>query len=258
MLLAVEFERLAKGRTLIFYDMRSRGRSDSITDKSRLGMAFEISDLEVIRQHFKIDSISLIGWSYLSAMVALYAMEYPDHVKQLIQVGPIPPRKEPYMEQFSANNSARMDSTDMARIDEMRRRGLDKSDPVGFCREYWEAYFRCIFYDPADVSHIRSDYYTLKNEMPDNVMLQFGRVLESLGAWDWRTILPGLDIPILTIHGDFDTIPMDAAREWVASLPNSRLFIIPDAGHLPFLERPEFFFPAVETFLDGEWPANAE
>ena len=258
MLLAVEFERLAKGRTLIFYDMRNRGRSDSLTDESRLGMAFEISDLEAIRKHFKVDRISLIGWSYLGAMVALYAMEYPDHVKRLIQVGPIPPRKELYMEQFSANNSARMDSTDQVRLDEMRRQGLDKSDPVRFCREYWEAYFRCIFYDSANVSRFRSDYYTLTNEIPDNVMLQLGQILGSLSDWDFRSNLANLQMPILTIHGDFDTIPLDAAREWAASMPNSRLFIIPDAGHLPFLERPEMFFLAVETFLDGEWPANAE
>jgi proline iminopeptidase len=258
MLLADDFERLATDRTLIFYDMRNRGRSDSISDRSRLGMAFELSDLEAIRRHFKVDRVSLIGWSYLGAMAALYAMEYPDRVKRLIQVGPIPPRKVPYMEQFSANNSARMDSTDKAHLDRMRQQDKDKTDPVAYCREYWEAYFRRIFYDPDNVSRIRSDYYTLPNEMPDNVMLQFGRILESIGEWDWRNDLANLKMPILTIHGDYDTIPLEAGREWVASLPNSRLFIIPNAGHLPFLERADIFFEAVETFLNGEWPGSAE
>jgi proline iminopeptidase len=258
MYLATEFERFAEDRTLIFYDMRNRGRSDAVTDPSKLGMNHDISDLEAIRKHFEIDRISLIGWSYLGAMVALYAMEYPDKVKRLIQVGPIPPRMEPYMNQFQANNSARQDSAGQARLEEMRRKGIDKSDPLVFCREYWEIYLGLISYDPVNVGRFRSDYYTLSNEMPDNVMLQFGRILESLGDWDWRSDLANLKIPVLTIHGDFDTIPMEAAREWAASMPDARLLAIPNAGHLPFIEEPEIFSGAVETFLDGDWPDRAE
>jgi hypothetical protein len=31
-----------------------------------------------------------------------------------------------------------------------------------------------------------------------------------------------------------------------------------EAGHLPFVEQPEMFYPAVDTFLKGEWPENTE
>jgi pimeloyl-ACP methyl ester carboxylesterase len=34
--------------------------------------------------------------------------------------------------------------------------------------------------------------------------------------------------------------------------------VIDDAGHFPFLERPDVFFQAVETFLRGSWPRDLE
>ncbi len=36
----------------------------------------------------------------------------------------------------------------------------------------------------------------------------------------------------------------------------ARLLKIPDSGHLPFVEQPDIFYPAVEQFLNGEWPEN--
>jgi pimeloyl-ACP methyl ester carboxylesterase len=35
------------------------------------------------------------------------------------------------------------------------------------------------------------------------------------------------------------------------------LIVLEDAGHFPFIERPDVFFPAVDAFLDGEWPPEA-
>lgn len=44
-----DFARLAKGRTLIFYDPRSRGASDLVLDRARLGVERDIEDLEAVR-----------------------------------------------------------------------------------------------------------------------------------------------------------------------------------------------------------------
>jgi hypothetical protein len=59
--LEYEFERLIdESRTLVFYDVRGRGRSSKIMDSSRLGMDIEISDLEALRLHLGKEKISLI------------------------------------------------------------------------------------------------------------------------------------------------------------------------------------------------------
>ena len=60
------------------------------------------------------------------------------------------------------------------------------------------------------------------------------------------------------IHGLEDLIPVEGAREWATSILQARLLCIPGVGHLPHLEAPEVFFPAINRFLTGEWPEEAE
>jgi len=41
-------------------------------------------------------------------------------------------------------------------------------------------------------------------------------------------------------------------------LPNARLISIEGAAHMSWVEFPEIVFPAVELFLSGQWPDEAE
>lgn len=100
----------------------------------------------------------------------------------------------------------------------------------------------------------RSDYYTLQDERPDNVWdFHLAAVVGSFGDWDWRPELSRVANPVLTIHGDYDGLPLDGAREWVASLPDAQLLIVPQAGHFPWAEEPEIVFPAIHGLLTGRW-----
>jgi pimeloyl-ACP methyl ester carboxylesterase len=53
----------------------------------------------------------------------------------------------------------------------------------------------------------------------------------------------------LLLWGEHDQImPLEAAHQLHAALPNSKLEIIPEAGHLPHQERPEAFASTLEAF----------
>lgn len=250
-----EFEKLADdSRTLILYDMRGRGRSSAVTDFSMLSMEGEIADLEAIRQHIGKEKVSLIGWSYLGGLVVLYASRYPEHVNRVVQIGPVSPTYELYMQ----SRSSPIDEESMAQLKRLQDEGLDKTDPEKFCTESWDIYMKRIFYDPEKIALFHSDKCKCQNEMPDNVSKQLGAIIGSLGEWDWREELPGVEAPVLTIHGDSDSLPLEGSRVWVKILHNARLLFVREAGHLPFVEQPEIFYPAVDTFLKGEWPAAAE
>ncbi len=250
-----EFERLAdESRTLVFYDQRGRGRSSAVADPSQISMAFEIADLEALRQHLGKEKVSLIGWSYLGGLVVLYAAQYPEHVNRIVQIGPISPTYE-YFRQY--RTSPRQDEV-IARLTKMLEEGLDKADPQKYCTDYWNANMELIFYDPGKIGLMRSDRCDCENEMPGNVNMQLGAIIASLGEWDWREMAHGLDMPVLTVHGVSDLLPMEGSRVWVSSLGNARVLVVQEAGHLPFVEQPDVFYPAVDTFLKGEWPAGAE
>lgn len=249
------FEQLADpGFTLIFYDPRSRGKSTTVTDRLQIGMEFEVADLEALRRNLNKEKISLIGWSYLGGMVALYALRYPEHVDRVIQIGPIPPTQEFFLQATASP----IDEESLSQIRKMQEDGLEKSDPEAYCRQYWDIYMRRIFFDPSKIAGYRSDKCLCPNEMPDHVNLQLGTILGKLGQWNWLEEMRRLPCPVLTIHGDADTLPLEGSRTWAAVVPDARLLVIPEAGHLPFVEQPELFFPAVKKFLKGSWPEGAE
>jgi pimeloyl-ACP methyl ester carboxylesterase len=88
-----DFKYLAASRTLIFYDVRNRGRSETITDASKLarGIHHDVDDLEAVRRHFGISQVDVLGHSYIGLMVALYAMKYPTEVNRVVQIGAMQP-----------------------------------------------------------------------------------------------------------------------------------------------------------------------
>jgi pimeloyl-ACP methyl ester carboxylesterase len=63
---------------------------------------------------------------------------------------------------------------------------------------------------------------------------------------------------VLVLHGRKDPISLEAAEAWARGYPDARLLLFEDSGHLPHVEEPELFFPAVETFLKGGWPPQAK
>lgn len=69
---------------------------------------------------------------------------------------------------------------------------------------------------------------------------------------DSTATLAEIDVPVLIIHGaDDQLIPVAEAEAMAQAIPDARLVIIPDAGHLPNLEQPDAFNDAVIDFLES-------
>ena len=66
-------------------------------------------------------------------------------------------------------------------------------------------------------------------------------------------LLPLIDAPTLFICGDGDQItPPTAMEKMVAEMPDARLEIIQDAGHMPPMEQPESINRVIGQFLQGD------
>ncbi|HZC84090.1 MAG TPA: alpha/beta fold hydrolase [Rubrobacter sp.] len=62
--------------------------------------------------------------------------------------------------------------------------------------------------------------------------------------------LPHLKIPTLVVWGARDRVfPQSQAKEAVAQLPEGSLTLVPECGHMPHVECPDFFLAALEDFL---------
>ncbi len=75
---------------------------------------------------------------------------------------------------------------------------------------------------------------------------------EAMAQSDHRALLPEIAAPVLVINGEADRrAPLAVAEVIHRAIPGAKLEIIPGAGHLPYLERPEAFNTAVRNFLAG-------
>jgi proline iminopeptidase len=253
-----DFKRLATGRTLIFYDLRNRGRSDAVTNGAKLKDAIhhDVEDLEAIRRHFGVDQPDLIGHSYVGLTVALYAMTYPAHAGRVVQIGPIQPGQE---RQYPAHLTNADDALPkvFAQIAELQKE-RQSLDPVEFCKKFWSLLRVIYVADPADAVKINWGRCELPNER--NAMRFWGQhIFPSIQA---LRIAPEefakAKMPVLVIHGTKDrSSPYGGGREWSLLLPNTRLVTVENAAHAPWIEAPELVFSSIEIFLDGAWPPAA-
>lgn len=245
--LARDLGPLVPGRTLIFFDPRGRGASDAVLDTTRLGLELEIGDIDVVREQFGVERVSLIGWSYLGAVVALYAAEHPDHVKRVVQVGPMAPTTE--LSRIEGVRGSPPDSTDRAIVADLARSDMATRNPVAYCREYaMRMMTRPMMGRPESAAGARADPCMYWNEWPDNLFRMIRYVLPR--AWDYTARARRVSAPVLIVHGTDDpNAAVEGGRAWAELIPTARLLEIEGVGHAPWLEAPDQFFEAVDEFL---------
>lgn len=254
----LDAEPLARGRTLLMYDQRGSGRSQLVSEPKRLTARDHVRDLEALRQHFGIERLTLIGFSWGAGLAAMYAMEHLERVERLILVAPLPPARTPYWPQRLAKVAGKLGPDVAARVDEIRQRLPYASDreTLDLCHELRVGY-RAYLANPADVSRVRDRCDVPPASIRNGITV--ARVtIDSLGDWDFRPGLSRVTVPALVVEGAETEVPLEATREWVAVMPRARLLLIPGAGHELWAEQPEAFLSAAEQFVSGESTERAK
>ncbi|MCC6128270.1 MAG: alpha/beta hydrolase [Chlamydiae bacterium] len=67
--------------------------------------------------------------------------------------------------------------------------------------------------------------------------------------FDLHEKLKSLTCKTLIVHGDKDPISLPVIERTHKSIPNSRLVILKDCGHFPYVEKPDELFPILDAFL---------
>lgn len=105
---------------------------------------------------------------------------------------------------------------------------------------------------PDDPESLRAARAMADAQEPEAV----ARALEALaGRADRRPDLPAMGMPALVIVGAEDRVtPLACAETLIAGLQDAEVVVIPGAGHLTALERPDAFVAAVRDFLARRLP----
>jgi proline iminopeptidase len=257
--LAADFEPLASGRTLIFYDVRNRGRSGCATDPAVLerGILNDVDDLDDVRRHFGAEGVAVIGHSYVGFTVAVCAKTYPRTVRRIVQIGALAPDPAKQYPPELSNVDATLREA-LAQLGELERDRPSLSSEE-WCRKFWSIIRLIYVTNPADAyktdSWSRCDQENERNFM--SVFTQF--IMPSIGrlnltARDFAEV----STPALVVHGTKDrSAPYGGGVDWARTLPNARLLTVPGACHGPWIEAPDLVYGSIDVFLNGEWPEQA-
>jgi proline iminopeptidase len=235
------FDALAVGRELIYYDQRGGGRS-AVPRDVPVGWTEHVADLEALREAWKLDRLTIAGYSWGGLLALLYALDHTTRVARLALVSPAPSwraARERFESRFARRN---LDPAFQEARRRLRESGLRERDPEAFQRRIFELSVAPYFHDPERARDLTPFRVTGRTQQ---------EVWSSLGEFDLRSALPELrGIPSLILHGEDDPIPLEAART-TADLMGAELHSVPRCGHVPYVEAHDEFVRVVEGFLSA-------
>lgn len=234
---------LADRYDLLLYDQRGGGRSRS-TDNSPIGWRDHVADLGAICHEFGVASPSILGYSWGGMLALLYCIAQMDDASlpppsRLLLISPAPVTSA-YRAEFDANLRARGNTPSIvAERASLMASGLRDTDPDAYRQRIFELGVAGYFFDPANATNLT----------PFRVV---GRVQQStwasLGEFDLRPEIERLHVRARIVHGRDDPIPAASSMD-VSSMLQADLVLLDRCGHVPYVERPEELWDAIDPFL---------
>lgn len=234
--------------TVVRWDQRGCGRSERCADFWTTDRF--VADLEAVRRHFALDRIVLLGHSWGAQLALSYALAHPERVAALVYVSgtginPVSDWRGPFEENF------------LARLGEVPERLARWRELPDGGRERAVLQWSIEFED-------RERALEHAGRMADpwfEINFECNRVLNTETKQTWGTpelyaACQDLDLPVLIVDGERDIRPRSAVDSLERALPQVRRVILPDAGHLPWVEDPKGFREALAAALRGSGRGN--
>lgn len=242
-----QMQKLAKGRSLVFYDQRGCGRSRDVVNKDEINLQSYLSDIEAIRTHLGQQKMTLVGHAWGGSLALHYALRYPDRVEKLVLVSLVPASSR-WMDVMTGDYYRRTGKyvKQIAALEDTK--AFEDGDPKVIA-DYYRYIFRSYMFNEDDVDKLTLTFTpeTARNSFEVNRLLRrevFG------GEFDWTPELSKLTVPTLIVYGTADITPEGAVEEVRHSLKQSQYLRMEQCGHFPYIESADTFFEKVDEFLN--------
>jgi len=250
---------LMRTSRLVFIDERGSGKSSKLEDPRQYTIANMVEDIEAVREALDLGKISLLGHSFGGALVQAYAFKYQKNLSHLILGSTFASTKE--LNQALARMKAEMNPKERDRVKALEAAGLfGKGEiwehgryPGEYAKLAWgKGYFPYVYqsrpdanYDP--LSSNTGTAWDVYREMwgSDGEFVVDGNLKEV----EYVGQLSQIKVPTLIIVGDHDESDPKMSQEMHEKIAGSRLVILPNSGHMTFVDQPEQFLKAVRDFV---------
>jgi len=201
----------------IRYDRRGYGRSPATKEPY-----FEADDVAALLHDRKVSQVALVASSHGGNIALTFALRYSAQVSELVLIGP-EAEGFPYSEHFVMNQIAFRNAKDKTEVRAQSTYFIVPGNVAA--REHLR---RLLTAAPQDHNH--GDM-----PLPEKPVFPYVRDLR---------------VPTLILVGSGDIADNQAvAGALVMEIPGATRVVVPDKGHLMYLEKPDVFFSLVKEFL---------
>ena len=221
---------------LLYADERGQGRSERI-DPETLSLEVFARDVDLLAEALGLERFALLGHSFGAIVTTWHATQVGTAAAYVISGG--------------ADTSERMIADVEASLEALGERGAAIA-------ETWER--EQTVETEAELKELLAAQmpFHFHGEPPPGygeetvgspeVLRHFARI--GYGDFDYRPRLANVRRPTLVIVGEHDrTTTTRAARVLHAGIEGSELVVVPNAGHMSFVESPERYLDAARSFL---------
>ena len=253
---------LMRTNRLIFIDERGSGKSSKLEDPHQYTVANMVEDIETVRQALGLGKISLLGHSFGGVLAEAYALKYQRHLSHLILGSTFASTKE--LNAALGKMKSEMPAKDRERVEALEAAGLYGKGEVWERGRYPEQYAKLAWgvgyfpylyqknpdpnYDP--VSGNTTTAWDVYREMwgSHGEFVVDGNLTEV----EYVDKLSQIKVPTLIMVGDHDESDPKMSEEMHAKIGGSKLVILPQSGHMTFVDQPGKFLAAVSGFVAGK------
>ena len=240
-------EILSKERPVILYDQLGTGRSGRPLDQGLWTVDRYVRELGQVRAALSLTNVHLLGHSWGTGLIVSYLNAAGlAGVQSASFVGPFFSTKI-WIEDANALLSE-LPADVQATIKEHEQAGTTQSKAYLEATEVFNSRF---FYHKA--KHLLPGSCGESRRSEEIYQLMWGPTefyaTGTLRDFDVTSVLPRLKVPVLVVVGRFDEARPETARRFHQAIPNARLEILEDCGHMTPLEDPEGLARVIRKFL---------
>jgi proline iminopeptidase len=249
---------LARTNRLVFIDERGSGKSTKLDDPSGYTVENMADDVETVRRALGLGKVSLLGHSYGGVLAQAYALKYQDNLTHLILASTFHSTRQ--LNDVFKKMMAAMTPELRGRIEALERAGLygngkefEKNRyPTPYMVAAWgEGYFPYLYrrhpdpnFDPSSSGEMAWDLYREMWGSHGEFVVD-----GNLVSVEYADRLGSLHVPTLITVGDHDECDPEIARDMQRCIPGSQLVVLPESGHMTFVDQQNLFLKTVGDFV---------
>lgn len=252
---------LARHNRLIFIDERGSGRSQKLDDPTGYTVENMVEDVEAVRRELNLDKIALMGHSYGGVLAQAYALKYQQNLSKLILCSTFYSTSK--MNEVFQKQLAAMTPELRKRIQSFEKAGLfghgkeweRNRYPEDYMKAAWgEGYHPYIYQRHPDPNEDPVAQGIMSWDLYREMWGSHGEFVidGNLKSVEYGDRLSIIHVPTLITVGDHDECDPSLARYMSDKIIGSKLAVLPQSGHMTFVDQPELFIRTVSDFLAGK------